>query len=283
MMRLTSLGSLCLIVLIGSLSIAGAQSGSDKKGAPSESDKKIEKKALDVVANGKLLNTHFSRYGFQPLRTIKPDWGGVRIHLPETEKKTEQTGIYSYFAMAGDFEVTAGFELFDLPAAGAGYGASVGIGVDTDPPDNLKLSLHRGNYPKRGSGFWVTMATEKGEKKENDTRFFLGEGESGKLILKREKDEVSCLVADDYTKNAKELVRLPFTGKSIRVVRAFVDNGGTNSELDVRVVGLKLTADQMTGGIPEAEEGGYGWLIWIFGPIGLAVLGFAFWKQRAGA
>jgi hypothetical protein len=234
---------------------------------------------LDLAANPKLLTTHFSRYGFQPLKTIHKDWGGVRIQLPETERKTEQTGIYSYFAMAGDFEVNAGFEIFELPEPGPGYGASVGIGVDTDPPDNIKLTLHRGNFPKRGNGFWVTIAKENGDKKEIDSQFFPGNGESGKLTLKREKDVVICLVADDYKKQEKELVRIPFTSRPIRVVRAFADNGGTPAELDARIVGIKLAADQLTGGIPEVEGTDYGWLIWPLGTLAIFGLGYLLWNK----
>lgn len=249
-------------------------------------DPAAQKKSIDLVATPKALSTHFSRYGFQPLRTIHKDWGGVRIQLPETEKKTEQTGIYSYFAMSGDFEVTAGFELFDMPPVGKGYGSSVGIGVDTDPPENLKLSLHRGNYPKRGEGFWVTLANEKDEKnegkKEIDTKFFLGSGETGKLTIRREKEEIICLIAEDYKQKEKELYRLPFPARPIRVVRAFADNGGIPAELDARIVGIKLTADQMTGGIPDPDGPGYGWILWTLGLLVLGGLLFVFFKGRMG-
>jgi hypothetical protein len=242
-------------------------------------DKSATRKTLDLAANPKLLTTHFSRYGFQPLKTIQKDWGGVRIQLPETGRKMEQTGIYSYFAMAGDFEAIAGFEILDLPEPGPGYGASVGIGVDSDPPDNIKLSLHRGNFPKRGNGFWVTIAKENGDKKEIDSQFFPGNGESGKLTLKREKDVVICLVADDYKKQEKELVRIPFTSRPIRVVRAFADNGGTQAEMEARIVGIKLAANQVTGGIPEVEGTDYGWLIWLLGTLAIFGLGYLLWKK----
>ena len=125
----------------------------------------------------------------------------------------------------------------------------------------------------------MTIAKENGDKKEIDSKFFLGNGEGGKLTLKREKDEVICLVADDYQKPEKELVRVPFTNRPIRVVRAFADNGGTQAEMDARIVGIKLSADQLTGGIPEVERADYGWLIWPLGTVGLLGLGFFLWKK----
>lgn len=241
---------------------------------------------LDLVTQPKLLTTHFARYGYQSNRTIHRDWGGVRIQLPPTEKKTEQTGVYSYFAMAGEFEVTAGFELFDIPEPGKGYGASVGIGIDSESPEGLQITLHRGNYPRRGSGFWLTVSRDKeskeeSERKENQSRFFLGRGETGKLSLKRDKDEVVCLISDDFNAPLKEIDRVPFPHRTIRVFRAFADNGGTSEEVDGRIVGIKITADSVTGGIPDPESSGWGWIVWIVGPIALVILGGVWWQSRS--
>ena len=39
----------------------------------------------------------------------------MRVRLPAA-KGTAQTGVYSYFALAGDLEVTADYALVSLPA-----------------------------------------------------------------------------------------------------------------------------------------------------------------------
>ena len=62
--------------------------------------------ALDVAARPKLLDTHFARYGPAALRTVGRCPGGVRLNLPAVTKNGGQTGLYSYFAAAGDFELS---------------------------------------------------------------------------------------------------------------------------------------------------------------------------------
>src|SRR5262245_36903256 len=92
---------------------------------------------VDCAADVRLFDSHFARYGYQPTRTIAKEPKGVRIRLPARAVNVVQTGLYSYFSLAGDFEVTADYELIDLPPPQGGYGVSCGIGVDTLGPGGM--------------------------------------------------------------------------------------------------------------------------------------------------
>src|SRR4051812_5635044 len=107
--------------------------------------------ALDAGADVRLLDSHFARYGYVPARTVVRDTHGVRIRLPSGVPNIGQTGLYSYFSVAGDFEFSATYELIDLPAPRGGYGVSCGIAVDTQGPGG-SVAVARGQPPKQKPG-----------------------------------------------------------------------------------------------------------------------------------
>src|SRR5581483_9777442 len=59
---------------------------------------------LDFVADGKLLDARFSRYGYAPSRSILREETWLRFWLPAGAQGVGQTGLYSTFVIAGDFE-----------------------------------------------------------------------------------------------------------------------------------------------------------------------------------
>src|SRR5438105_1882802 len=72
------------------------------------------KDELDCGANPKLYDTHFPRYGYLPLKSIQREKQNMRFSLrPTGSKAVEQTGVYAYFAVAGDFEVSATYEVIN--------------------------------------------------------------------------------------------------------------------------------------------------------------------------
>src|SRR5262249_24748489 len=114
------------------------------------------KDSLDCGANPKLLDTHFARYGYLPLKSIVRDKQGLRFTLrPPSGNAIEQTGLYAYFAVAGDFEVSATYEVISIPAPSTGYGAQCGIAVDCERTGDT-LSLSWAQKPGKGMMYIVT-------------------------------------------------------------------------------------------------------------------------------
>ena len=236
------------------------------------------KQEIDASKNVRLLDIQFARYPI-PTRVVSRDGYGIRFVVPAGIKKMPQAGVYSFFAMAGDFEVTAGYQVFNLPGPKDGYGVSVGIAVDTEGPGGT-VSLARGQLVGMNTGYIITRP--KQNDKDTDFEHFSSSAKAGKLILRREKGEVICSVMEGPKDTLRELKRVKFTEAPIRKVRLFADTGGSPTALDARLWGVRIMAAEISGAIPYQEEGGGLWL-WL-AVVGLALAGgfYAYrrWQAR---
>jgi hypothetical protein len=210
---------------------------------------------MDGLNNIRLLDTHFSRYGYQFLKTIRLQDKGIEFRLPGEVKDIGQTGLYSYVALAGDFEIDASFEFDDVPIAIDGYGMSCGIAVDTNgKPGNLQLARV---YQQKGrSGFNVVrgIPNDEGKMDYKEVKFEKSKARIGGLALRREKDEIVCLVAEGQGE-LKEIHREPFNNKdTIRTFRIYADPGGSPTPLHVWMGQLRVRAEEITGGFPKLER-----------------------------
>jgi hypothetical protein len=223
------------------------------------------KTELDCAANSRILHTHFGPYGYYPKTCVMRQSKGVRFWLPADEG-VEQTGLYSYAALAGDFEVSALYDWDNVPAPQKGYGASCGIAVEA-LGSGATLSLARGHLIGKGQGQGYVVT--RGEPGEKGVRYELAHfsptrAKSGRLLLRREKTELVCLAADDIRSEPRELCRIPFTDATVRPVRLFADTGGSPTGLDARLSMILLRGDEVATGLVKHDQGGgMGW--WLAG------------------
>jgi hypothetical protein len=228
-------------------------------GALAAADVKTE---LDCAVNVRVLDTHFGRYGYEPKTCIIKQPKGVRFWLPAQEG-VGQTGLYSFVALAGDFEVSALYDLDEVAEPEAGYGPSCGIAVDA-LDSSVTVSLARAHLRGKGQGpsYLVSRGTpaEKGMRYESTD--YRTTAKSGKLVLRRERDEVVCLAADGIQAPLRELCRLPFSFGTVRPVRLFADTGGSPTGLDARLTHIRLSADEIAAGLVRHEQSSNagGWL-----------------------
>jgi hypothetical protein len=225
---------------------------------------------LDFTARPSLLDTHLARFGPTAAKAITKEPGGVRVMLPGA-KNPGQTGVYSYFALAGDLEVTAGYEFVTIPAPQGGYGVGVSVILDTSGSEGA-VSITRGHHPKRGVAYWVTRATPGDDGPRYDTQFFPASGKRGTMVVRREKGVV-VFGASQGENPVQELASVPFTAGTVRQLRIAVDTGGSSTPVDVRVTGLIVRAEEATGGIPEAERRGARWVAWVSAGVAVGALG----------
>ena len=236
---------------------------------------------LDVAAHPRLIDTHFSRYGPVAARNVSRDTKGVRIRLPATGRLASQSGLYSYFAVAGGFEVTVDYDLISLPKPEGGYGSAVGISLDAENIADGSLSLFRGIHPQQGSAYWVTRAKPGDNGTVYETSFYPCSAKSGKLGFRREKDAIFCLAADSTRLEPRELVTIPFVAGAIRPIRLFADSGGSPTALDARLTNFHLRAQEITGGIPEIGNSNFAYLGWaVAGVAGVLGLSGLLWQLR---
>ena len=102
------------------------------------------------------------------------------------------------------------------------------------------------------------------------------------MVLRREKKELICLVADKPGADLVELCRVPFGDNTIRKVRIFADSGGSSTALNARIGSIKILAEEITGGLPKREKGGRWW--WWLGGAVLLCAGIAtyviYWRRH---
>jgi hypothetical protein len=225
-------------------------------GAALAADMKAE---LDCAADPKLLDTHFTRYGHDPGRAVAREPQGLRFRLPAA-KGVVQTGVYSRFQLAGDFDVTVTYELIDAPPPKEGYGVTCGLAVDTDGSGG-SAAVTRGFRIKEANGYFV----EQGKVADGGITWepvqtvpCATKTKTGKLGLKREKKELVCLYAEPPSWEFFELCRIPFSEGPVRKIRIFADTGGSPTPLDARISDIKIQAEALA---KREEPGSWGWLL----------------------
>jgi hypothetical protein len=238
------------------------------------------KAELDCATNVKRFDTYFGRYGYWPTRTILREPIGVHFRLPPGVKNVGQTGLYSYFALAGDFEVEATFQVLTFTPPKEGYGVSVGIGVDTDGPGG-SLALTRSHRPKEAEGYVISRGIRGDGGMKYETTHTPSKAKAGRLVIRREKSDLICLVADDPRETPHEIGKVPFTDATVRKVRLFADSGGSPTTVDARISGFKARAEEITGAVPERDKPRpWGWYVTGFLAVCAAVGGFVWWRRR---
>lgn len=242
------------------------------------------KDAVDCAADGRLLDSLFARYPPTLGPHIVHEIAGIRIYLPAATQTYPQAGLYSYFSVAGDFEVSANFELLNVPPPKDGYGATCGIAVDTKGPGGM-VALARGELPGKGGQYVVTRGQpgNTGETKYDST-FYPSTAKTGRMLLRREKADVICLAADSPTGELRELCRVTFSPATVRQVRIFADPGGAHSTVDARMTQIQVRAVEIAGGATKYEPPRpWGWWWWAGGGgIIAAVCGIIGLRFRSG-
>jgi hypothetical protein len=225
------------------------------------------------------LRSLFAVYGQRRPEAIYRENDGLRFWLSAASAETAQTGVYSYFALAGDCEVTASYELLDLPPPKSGYGVGVGLAFDAGG-DSARGSIQRVHKVSAGSGYVVSTGRKgSGGKMHEEQRFVASAARQGRIGLRRLKGELVFLAADAPGGALQEIARLPFTDRTIRVVRLFADPGGAASALDARLRQIEIRAEEITGGVPKVQPRSWrSWWAAAFVPAGV-LLGWL-WRRR---
>lgn len=240
-------------------------------------------RALDLSADGRMFDQMFQRFGPRSGRAISPERAGVRFQIP-AEKGAGMVGYNSAFSLAGDFEVEAAFEIVRMPAPTAGYGVSLGLTADAQGADGA-CTLARGLSADGKPQFAVVRSIPASAAAGAETKYE-GHGfpvsaaaSRGRLVLRREKKELVCLAADVPDGEPRELKRLAFTDRPVRL-KLHADTGGSPTGLVGRFWGVRVTADEIAGGLTRAQLADQRSYWWWWVPVSLGAAGAAWVLRR---
>ena len=179
---------------------------------------------------GRYLKTHFTKYPNKQPQTIFLDQEnlGIRFYMTPDAKDIGQTMLYSNFAIAGDFEISATFEWVKVDPPATGYGASCGIAIETEGAAG-SVQFTRVNMVGKGEGFTVTHGIATKDKPGIDyklLRFEADNAKKGRLVLKRVRSVLTLLAGDGTTEELAEIDKIKPGDATIKKLAASTPTRG---------------------------------------------------------
>ncbi len=203
-------------------------------------------------SHARAVQARFNVYGCRTKQCVFLEKDGFRLSLPAVTEGVPQTGVYTTFTLAGDCEASLTYELLNLPAPAKGYGA--GLGLAFDAGENVgRASIQRVTKPGEGGGYVLQTDLPSGGQMHEEYHFVPTKARQGRIGLRREGKELVFLTADKPADELEEVQRLPFTDRTIQVVRLFADPGGSPTAVDVRLRQIDMRAEEATAGVPKSE------------------------------
>ncbi|HUT91538.1 MAG TPA: DUF1583 domain-containing protein [Thermoguttaceae bacterium] len=245
----------------------------------------MEEEFYEDFRGGSEINPVLNLFGPNATQVAGSESQGLRITLSANRPDKAAVGVSPRFAISGDFEITVGYEILSADEPPSGVGAGVGIWgqIRSDPPQAMSVAcLER---PEKGSAFVTQFAHERTPDGKRDFKQKLlagGAGKKGRLRLARTGSELSFLVAEGEGDTFEELHRVSVRPDDVKPLRITASTNNAACGLSVRLVDLRIRADQLPGAAKPAETGGWGvWLVAFLLIIAVGVTGgFLLWLYR---
>ena len=168
---------------------------------------------------------------------------GLKVAIP-TGKTSSNTGIAPRKQIVGDFEISANFELLEVPKPETGDGAGAVLFIGDG--DRRGASLQRVRTPRDENIFvtnhWLRAADGK---THHQTKGFPTEAKSGSLLITRKGATITFWAADAGSEDFHELESAEFTAEPIRLVRIYGQPGRAPNAVTVRFSDLVLRAESL--------------------------------------
>jgi hypothetical protein len=220
-------------------------------------------------------------FGPDAAQTIFKEPAGLRITLSGQRASGEAVGVTPRFALSGDFEITASYEILEAAALPTGMGSGVKLWgqIGVAPPDAVTLA-HVVRPDK--SNVHVSILARGGrpsfkQQKSGATK--------GRLRLVRTGSELSFQVAEGDSHAFRELRRDQVRSDDLQPLRLSANTGGAVVPLSIRLIELTIRADRMPGRRYEPKGKG-SWLVAGIAVVAVAAVagvgGFFVWRRRRG-
>ncbi|HTU23033.1 MAG TPA: DUF1583 domain-containing protein [Gemmataceae bacterium] len=168
---------------------------------------------------------------------------GLRITLPATRPVNHPVEVVTTFALSGDFDVTATYELLSASRPDKGYGVGVGLNIaDTNARD--KFAKVSRCMLARGGSVYLSEYWDHASAKSYQTRTKPTTSRIGQLRLVRKGSALHCLAADGMGGGFQEIYSQPEFGTEDMAYLHFavVDSGRPGNAVDAHLIDLKIRA-----------------------------------------
>jgi hypothetical protein len=221
----------------------------------------------------------FRQTGSNHHKVVQTDAFGLRIRLPADHVNSQPVGLATAFGVQGDFEITMDFELLNVSTPGSGSGAGVSIYITMVSPTKEAATLGRFVRPNGEQVFVAHRATTPVDgKRQHSGETAAAEAQSGRLRLVRSGTTLSFLFAEGNSDVFREFHSSEMGAADLEMVRLAADNGGSQTEVDVRIKSLTIKANDLGEARQLAPPRRNRWRWWIGGVAVLAILVGAYWR-----
>jgi len=181
--------------------------------------------------------------------------GGLRVLLPADRNDKGPVGVATKLRLRGDFEITASFEIIDVPRPAAGFGAGVSLFVQFDEPRYSAAAVAH-YHTVRGmnvySGDRHTIGDDgksihHGNNKPTAAKI-------GRLQLIRVGTELLFLAAEGL-ENPPVLFHKAAVGREdVHLLRLSGTTGNAPARADVRLLDLRIRGERIGDMAPAKAE-----------------------------
>jgi Protein of unknown function (DUF1583) len=209
-------------------------------------------------------------------QVVKLEAEGLHVTLPTDGQQTSGWGVGLRYTLAGDFEVTGTYELISVapPARGAG----AGVAINALPTPDWKKFAKIGRFVRADEGnIYVAETWHTGYPKDYHRKAAPTAARSGMVRLARHGSVLHYLAADAPGGEFQEIGAWEFGPEDLSMVRFIVNNNGSPTPVEARLLDLRVTADvkplaaepvEIAG---EKSKPGFP-LAWVLGLIAAALL-----------
>ena len=187
---------------------------------------------------------------------------GFRITLPAGRVSTYPVGLMTTTRVAGDFEITASYQLLHADRPTTGHGAGFEVYITTDTPTQEAIGFSRymrvdegGAYFWNEGGAYFCSHNSFGDGvRQYNPVCVPASGTSGRLRLTRRGTDVTLEAAEGEKGKYFKLFQYHLGAEDLTMVRVGANSGGAPAAVDVRAVALTIRTGGAVPRAPSADD-----------------------------
>jgi hypothetical protein len=192
--------------------------------------------------DNKPLPADLSLFGPDAEAVVKPTQEGLRIALPTAGRKSTGWGVALQYGLAGDFELTATYELLQLEQPTRGVGA--GVALNALPTAFSTKFTKVGRFVHSdGLNLFKAELSDKNNPRINEFNGVPASTHGGQLRLMRIGSRMHYQVADAPGAGFHEFAAWEYGTEDLAMIRFIANNNGSPTAVDALLLDLKVVGN----------------------------------------